>query len=95
MTLSQRQAVFDRYLAEISKAFAKRLKIDYVCTVRRMPPPPFPGETAGEILYYVNGGVRGKPERKLVEFTRPMYAVVRKGQAWAESGKGKSPSLEK
>ncbi len=95
MTPTQRQSAFDTYLAEIAQALARRLRMDYVCTVRRLPPPPFPGEKAGAVLYFVNGAQRPGAERKLVEFTRPMYAALRQAEAWVDTGKGRPPASPK
>src|ERR1700739_1709607 len=91
MTRPQRQAAFDRHVTEVAQAYAKKLGMDFICTVRRLPPPPFPGESPGEVAYYVNGAPKGKSDRKLVAFTAPMLKSLKAAQAWVEGGSGKPP----
>jgi len=91
MNQAQRQAAFDRHVTRVARAYAKRLGMEFVCTVRQLPPPPFPGEPAGEVTYYVNGAAKGAASRKLVAFTKPMSLALRKAQAWVDTGVGKAP----
>ena len=92
MTPSQRQAAFDRLFNEIAKKRAKRLGLAYAGTIRKLPPPPLPGEKPGRTRYYLNaiGGDSG--EGGLIELGGAADAALRRAEKWAETGEGRRPT---
>ena len=90
---SQRQAFLDRYVNALAQRFALDQGLDLVCTVRKLPPPAFPGEKPGSLKYFINASRKGSSTRSLLEFTPAMYALVLKAQRWVENAKGPPPPL--
>jgi hypothetical protein len=93
MTPSQRQAAFNRLLVSLAKKRAKRLGLAYAGTIRKLPPPPLPGEKQGETRYYLNAAAGGAGAGGLVELSRASNAKLRKAERWAETGKGGKPRI--
>jgi predicted glycosyltransferase len=93
MTPSRRQAAFDRLLASLAKKRARRLGLAYAGTIRKLPPPPLPGERHGETRYYLNAVGGGAKAAGLVELSRAANAELRRAERWAETGKGRKPSF--
>jgi hypothetical protein len=93
MTSSQRQAAFDRIFAALAKKRAKRVGLAYAGTIRKLPPPPLPGERPGETRYYVNAVAAGSKGGGLLELGRAANAELKRAERWAETGKGRKPSI--
>jgi len=94
MTPSQRQNHFDRYFSALARGYSRALGLEHVGTIRKLPPPPFPGEVQGPTRVFINALSAGGGAARLVEFNGRMYGALRKATEWAESGKGPKPSLE-
>jgi hypothetical protein len=91
MTPNQRQTAFERLFTALAKRRAERLGITYVGTIRRLAPPPLPGEEPGSTLYYLNavpGAGRGP---SLVGLGTTADAQLRKAEKWVATGKGPAP----
>jgi hypothetical protein len=93
MTSAQRRAAFDRLFVSLAKKRAKRLGLSYAGTVRKLPPPPLPGERPGEPRYYLNAAAAGPQGGGLVELGRTADAALRAAGRWAETGKGRKPDI--
>jgi hypothetical protein len=92
MTPSQRQAAFDRLFNEIARKRAKRLGLVYAGTIRKLPPPPLPGEKPGKTRYYLNAGAVNSAAGGLVELGGAADAALRRAEKWAETGAGRRPT---
>jgi hypothetical protein len=93
MNLPQRQARLERFFADLARRYALSLGLGYLGTIRQLPPPPLPGERLGATRYYVNGLAPKGGGTRLVEFNPPLYAAVRRAEAWVESGRGPAPEV--
>ncbi len=93
MTSSQRQAAFDRLFSEVARRSAKRLGVGYAGKVRKLPPPPLPGEKAGATRYYLNAVDADGRGLSLLEVGSKADATLRRAEAWAETGRGKRPVI--
>lgn len=93
MTPSQRRSAFDRLFVKLAKKRAKRLGLAYAGTVRKLPPPPLPGERPSEARYYLNAAAAGPRGGGLVELGRTADAVLRSAATWAETGTGRKPAI--
>jgi hypothetical protein len=91
MTSSQRQAVFDRLFNELARKRAKRLGLVYAGTIRKLPPPPLPGERPGRTRYYLNAAAENSVAGGLVELGGTTDAALRKAEKWVETGEGRRP----
>ncbi|HXQ80163.1 MAG TPA: hypothetical protein VN775_02540 [Opitutaceae bacterium] len=91
MTPAQRQSAFDRFFASLARARAQRLGLRYAGTIRKLPPPPLPGETTGATRYYLNAVAADGSASGLVELGRSADAALRKAERWVETGKGPAP----
>ena len=90
MTPAQRQAHFERFFAATARAFARRQGLGFGGTIRKLPPPPLPGERPGATRYYVNAlGADGAPG--LVELGGAALERLRSAERWAETGEGPRP----
>jgi hypothetical protein len=95
MTPAQRQAAFERLLVSVARRRAESLGVSYVGTIRRMAPPPLPGEAAGTTMYFVNAALANGKGPTLVEFGTAFNAELRRAEKWVETGKGPAPKLPK
>lgn len=77
----------------LAQAFAADEGLDLICTVRKLPPPAFPGEGAGVTRLFINASKKRGSIRRLLEFTPAMYRAVLRAQRWVETGEGKPPAL--
>lgn len=94
MTRSQRQNQFDRFFPALAREYCRTLGLEYVGTIRKLPPPPFPGQSQGPTRYFANAFSANGEGTRLVEFNARLYAALRRAAAWVESGKGPHPSVE-
>jgi hypothetical protein len=92
MTPSQRQAAFDRFFMDLARKCSKRLGLGYLGTIRKLAPPPLPGEAAGATRYYLNAVAKDGSRSGLVELGGGADAALRKAEKWASTGKGKAPA---
>ena len=93
MTSAKRRAAFDRLFVKLAKRRAKQLGLAYAGTVRKLPPPPLPGERPGEARYYLNAAAAGSKGGGLVELGRTADAALHAAGEWAETGKGRKPAI--
>ena len=95
MTPSQRQAAFDRYFTSVARAGAQRLGLGFAGTIRKLPPPPLPGEGLGATRYYLNAVGADGAGSGLVELGGSADAGLRRAEKWVETGKGPAPVTER
>src|SRR5271154_4561145 len=93
MTSSQRQAAFNRFFITLAKSRATRLGLGYAGTIRKLPPPPLPGETQGATRYFLNAVASDGSRSGLVELAGAAEASLRKAESWVETGRGSAPVL--
>ena len=91
MTPSQRQAAFDRFFSSLARTRSQRLGLGYAGTIRKLPPPPLPGEAAGATRYYLNAVAADGSASGLVELGGAADAALRRAEKWVETGKGPAP----
>jgi hypothetical protein len=91
MTPSQRQAAFDRFFTSLARARSQRLGLGYAGTIRKLPPPPLPGESPGATRYYLNAVAADGSGSGLVELGGSADAALRRAEAWVGSGSGPAP----
>jgi hypothetical protein len=92
MTPAQRQAVFDRFFTSLARECSQRLGLGFAGTIRKMPPPPLPGETPGTTRYYLNAVAADGSGSGLVELGGAADAALRRAEKWVETGKGPAPA---
>lgn len=93
MTSSKRQAFFERFFIALARRRSARLGLGYVGTLRRLPPPPLPGEAQAATLYFLNatGGDHSGP--RLFGLGPRADSALRKAERWVETGEGAEPSV--
>jgi hypothetical protein len=91
MTPHQRQAAFQRYFVSLARTRAKRLGLGYAGTIRKLPPPPLPGESPGPTRFFLNAVARDGLGCGLVELAGTAEASLRRAEAWVETGRGSAP----
>jgi hypothetical protein len=91
MTPARRQAVFQQFFAALAREHARRHGLGYAGTIRKLPPPPLPGEGAGATRYYLNAVSADGRSSGLVELAGPAEAALQRAERWAESGRGAAP----
>ena len=91
MTPARRQAAFDRYFVSLAREGARRLGLGYLGTIRKMPPPPLPGESAGATRYYLNAVAADGSRSGLVELGAAADAALRRAEKWVATGVGPAP----
>jgi hypothetical protein len=95
MTPTQRQAAFQRFFVTLAKTRAQRLGLGYAGTIRKLPPPPLPGEACGPTRFFLNAVASDGSGSGLVELAGTAEASLRKAEAWVESGAGSPPEAAK
>jgi len=91
MTSSQRQAAFDRYFTELARRCSQRLGMGFAGTIRKLPPPPLPGEAQGATLYFLNAVAADGKGSGLVALGGAADAALRRAEKWVRTGKGAAP----
>jgi hypothetical protein len=91
MTLRQRQAAFDRFFVSLARKCSARLGVGYLGTIRKLPPPPLPGEKLGSTRYYLNAVARDGSGSGLVEMGGSADDALRRAEVWVETGRGAAP----
>ncbi|HEY1792387.1 MAG TPA: hypothetical protein VGG34_05675 [Opitutaceae bacterium] len=91
MTPAQRQAAFDRHLVGVARSAARRLGLTFMGTIRKLPPPPLPGEDPGATRYYLNAGAPDGSRAGLVELGAASDAALARAEHWVASGEGAPP----
>jgi len=91
MTPSQRQAAFDRFFTDIARRCARRLGLGFAGTIRKLPPPPLPGERQGATRYFLNAVAADASKSGLVELGGAADAALRKAEKWVGTGVGPPP----
>jgi hypothetical protein len=92
MTRRQRQSAFDRFFASIARSRSRRLGLRYLGTIRKLPPPPLPGESQGATRYYLNAVAGDDSASGLVELGGRADAALRRAERWVETGEGPAPA---
>jgi hypothetical protein len=95
MTFSQRQAAFDRFFTELARTCSERLGLGYAGTIRKLPPPPLPGESPGATLYFLNAVAADGRGSGLVALGVAADAALRRAEKWVQSGEGSAPFSRK
>jgi hypothetical protein len=93
MTYAQRQAAFDRYFTKLARKCSQRLGLGFAGTIRKLPPPPLPGERLGTTRYFLNAVAADGGGSGLVELGGSADASLRKAERWVETGVGSKPSI--
>jgi hypothetical protein len=91
MTHARRQTTFQRFFTTLAKARAERLGLGFAGTIRKLPPPPLPGEPAGATRYFLNAVAPDGSTTGLVELAGAAEASLRRAEHWVESGVGAAP----
>ncbi len=91
MTSAQRQAAFDRFFTSLARRTSQRLGLGYAGTIRKLPPPPLPGEAPGATRYYLNAVAADGSGSGLVELGGAADASLRSAEKWVWTGKGPAP----
>jgi hypothetical protein len=91
MTPRQRQAAFDRFFASLARGRSRRLGLRYLGTLRKLPPPPLPGEPPGATRYYLNAVAKDDLSSGLVELGGAADAALSRAERWVETGRGAAP----
>jgi len=91
MTSAQRQAAFDRYFTELARKRSLRLGLGFAGTIRKLPPPPLPGEKPGATRYFLNAVAADRRGSGLVALGGPSDAALRRAEKWVETGRGPAP----
>jgi hypothetical protein len=94
-TPTQRQAAFERLLGDLARRRAERLGLGYAGTIRKVPPPPLPGERPGATRYFANTVSRDGASAGLVELRGEALAAIRAAERWAETGLGPAPAARR
>jgi hypothetical protein len=94
MTSARRQAAFDQYFISLARACSRRLGLGYLGTIRKMPPPPLPGEPAGATRYFLNAVAKDGSRSGLVELGAAADAALERAEKWAATGKGPAPKAK-
>jgi|ERR1019366_1705950 hypothetical protein len=92
MIPAQRQSAFERILTDLARRCAQRRGLGYAGTLRKLPPPPLPGERPGATRYYVNAVALDGTGASLVELGGSAAAAIRRAERWAETGEGPAPA---
>jgi hypothetical protein len=95
MTPAQRQAAFQRFFVSLARKRAERLGLGFAGTIRKLPPPPLPGEKSGSTRFFLNAVARDGSGSGLVELAGAAEASLRRAEAWVETGKGIPPVIRK
>jgi hypothetical protein len=93
MTPKQRQVAFDRFFVAHARKCSQRLGLGYLGTIRKLPPPPLPGEAAGGTRYYLNAVAKDGSRSGLVELGGTADAALRRAERWVATGDGPAPAL--
>ena len=93
MTPAQRHAAFDRLFIALARKRSLRLGLGYLGTIRKLPPPPLPGEPAGATRYYLNAVARDGSSSGLVELGGTADTALRRAEKWAATGRGEAPEI--
>ena len=93
MTPAQRQALFNRFFTGLARTAAERRGLGFAGTLRKLPPPPLPGEPPGDTRYYLNAIPRDGSPPRLIELKGEADRALRRAEAWLQSGRGPAPSL--
>jgi hypothetical protein len=91
MTPTQRQAAFDRYFTELARKRSLRLGLRFAGTIRKLPPPPLPGEKPGATRYFLNAVAADGRGSGLVALGGPSDAALRRAENWVATGRGPAP----
>ena len=67
----------------------------YLGTIRKLPPPPLPGEQPGATRYYLNALSRDGARSGLVELGGSAIAALRRAERWVATGEGPAPEIRK
>ncbi|HEY1765334.1 MAG TPA: hypothetical protein VGF85_10455 [Opitutaceae bacterium] len=92
MNPTQRQAVFNRFLTALARGCAEKRGLGFAGTLRKLPPPPLPGESSGDTRYYLNAIPPDGAPPRLIELKGAMDRALRRAEEWLESGRGPAPS---
>jgi hypothetical protein len=95
MTPAQRQAAFDRYFTGLARRRSERLGLGFAGTIRKLPPPPLPGEALGPTRYFLNAVAADGRGSGLVALGPTADAALNRAERWVRTGKGAAPSLER
>jgi hypothetical protein len=92
MTPSQRQAAFDRFFTELARRRSERLGLGFAGTIRKLPPPAFPGEAQGATRYFLNAVAADGSGSGLVALGGAADAALHRAEKWVRTGKGTAPA---
>jgi hypothetical protein len=91
MTSYQRQAAFDRFFTGLARRRSEKLGLGFAGTIRKLPPPPLPGEPQGATLYFLNAVAADGRGSGLVALGGAAEAALRRAEKWVRTGKGPAP----
>jgi hypothetical protein len=92
MTPSQRQAAFDRFFTELARRRSEKLGLGFAGTIRKLPPPAFPGEAQGTTRYFLNAVAADGRGSGLVALGVAADTALHRAEKWVRTGKGAAPA---